>query len=359
MIIKRQRLYTRNDVKVLKELHQATNGFRKLPKGYKNLTTRDYFRLNNFAEGFNKAFEKGNTKSIDWNEFETLANHLGLPETAKGSKHLVEKYTNPKLLARYKRIQKLKENPEQKKKIEQLRKEYAKDYKKLKKDADDAFEEAAKSIKFENGKLIEDSKTVQKANDAELALDERAKRFKQDKLQQISEPGAKFRKRQQELLEKARKKYESSQPEHQNRELYEELKKEAESWGYTVKHGKDGGSVSIKRKIIDLENKNPATLAHELGHIKHDYRQGTRKGKNHGDSLGLSFDAAVDKHPIGRWEDERGATIEGLASMKTKRSANKEDIEAAEKHLADAFRTYYHGGLSKVPEIIARKLGQW
>lgn len=359
MILLRQKLYTRQDQKVIKELHKATNGFRKLPEGYKNLTTKDYFRLSNFAEGFNKSFERGNTKSINWDEFKTVAEHLDLPETSKGAKHLIEKYNNPKLLARYRRIQKLRENPEQKEKLKQLRKEYLKDSKKLDKEFDNAVERA---FIFENGKMIENPEAIATGERIEKAQAERIRKYKQDRLQQVSEPGAKFYKRQLDSLDKTRKKLDSTQKSfRQNKELFEELKKEAESWGYTVQISKNGNdSVNLKRKVIALADENPAALAHELGHIKHEYRQGARRGIDRNKALGINnFDQAFDKHPVGRWEDERGATIDGLASMKTKKSATEKDIQAAEDHLGDSFETYYHSGLSKIPEMIARRTGKW
>lgn len=359
MIILRQRLYTFQDQRVIKELHKATNGFRKLPEGFKNLTTKDYFRLSKFAEGFNKSFERGNTKSIDWEEFKIMAEHLGLPETSKGAKHLVEKYNNPKLLARYRRIQKLRENPEQKKKLKQLRKEYLKDSRKLDKEWNNAVERA---FIFENGKMIENPEAIAAGEKIEMAQAERARKYKQNKLQQVSESGAKFYKRQLDSLEKTQKKRNSVQKsDNQNKKLFEELKKEAESWGYAVRVSKEGrGSVSPKRKLIVLESEDPATLAHELGHIKHEYRQGVRQGIDRGKALGIdNFNEAFDKQPLGRWEDERGATIEGLASMKTKKSATEKDIQAAEDHLKDCFETYYHTGLSKIPGIVAKRTGKW
>ena len=362
MILLRQKLYTRQDQKVIKELHKATKGFRDLPKGYKGMATRDYFRLGKFAEGFNTAFEKGNAKAIDWKEFETLAKHMSLPETAKGGKHLIEKYNNPELLERYRRIQKLRENPEQRKKIQQIEKKYIKDLDKLDKKRTDIV---MRAFKEEGGKLVEDPKVIAEGYRLDAAEGRRMDKYEQDKLQQISESGAKFAKRQSDLLKKIQKKNKSYRKSpRQNKELFEELKKEAESWGYTVKvvpKGSEsgGGNVAVNRKIIELTSEDPTTLAHELGHVKHDYRLGARQGKERDKILGIESHSSMDKHPIGRWEDEHGATIEGLATMKTKKSATKEDIKAAEDHLEDCFKTYYHGGLKRLPEIIARRLGKW
>ena len=104
MIILRQRLYTRQDKKVIHELWSATKGFRELPKNYKGMTTRDLYRINKLTKDFDKTWNKGKMKAIDWKDDETIAKHMKLPETAKGSKHLIEKYSNPELLERYKSI---------------------------------------------------------------------------------------------------------------------------------------------------------------------------------------------------------------------------------------------------------------
>ena len=98
MIILRQRLYTRNDVRVLKELHQATSGFRKLPKGMKGLTTRDFYRMDKLSK------DLYNGSGVDWEDFKTVATHLDLPETAKYGRHAFEKFSNPELIERYKSI---------------------------------------------------------------------------------------------------------------------------------------------------------------------------------------------------------------------------------------------------------------
>ena len=98
MIILRQRQYTRSDRKVLQELHAATKGFRKLPKGIKGITTRDFYRMDKLSKDIY------NHSGVDWEEFKTLAEHLDLPVTAKYGRHAIEKFTNPELIKRYQSI---------------------------------------------------------------------------------------------------------------------------------------------------------------------------------------------------------------------------------------------------------------
>ena len=54
MILLRQKLYTINDRKVFKEIHNATGGFRKLPKKVGGITTRE---LQNTEDMLLKSFQ--------------------------------------------------------------------------------------------------------------------------------------------------------------------------------------------------------------------------------------------------------------------------------------------------------------
>ena len=101
MIILRQKLYNRHDMEVLREIHAATNGFRKR-LNYKGMTPRDVYRLNDFTTQLYQ-YSKGNG-AIDWGEFSTLAKHLGLPKTAKYGRHAIEKFYNPEIIERAKSI---------------------------------------------------------------------------------------------------------------------------------------------------------------------------------------------------------------------------------------------------------------
>ena len=97
MILLRQKLYTRAEQAMWKELHRATNGYRRLPSGYKNMTVRDAIRLDNITRGYYKG--KFNPEDV-----QTLATHLELPETAKTGTKVLQKYTNPELIERFKSI---------------------------------------------------------------------------------------------------------------------------------------------------------------------------------------------------------------------------------------------------------------
>ncbi len=97
MIILRQHNYTFGDKKVIDEVLKATDRLKYIPKGWRNLTTRDAYRL----EDLNNAIYHG--KPVNQRDVKELATHLGLPETAEHGKHFIDKFSNPKLIERWKK----------------------------------------------------------------------------------------------------------------------------------------------------------------------------------------------------------------------------------------------------------------
>lgn len=101
-----RKLFTRADKRALRELYKATNGFRQIPKGIENLNARDVYRFKDIADQSVKGF-----KNIDKDQAKYLLNKAGLQHTSSDLDHLIKKYNDPKLIARYRRMFKHK-NPD-------------------------------------------------------------------------------------------------------------------------------------------------------------------------------------------------------------------------------------------------------
>ncbi len=363
MIIKRK-LFTFQDRKVFRELHRATNGFRELPKGYKNLTPRDVFRLSNVAGGY-EAVRSGNLGGINYDELRTLATHLDLPETAKGAEHLIKKYNNPELLERYNRIktaQKIKKlSPKQKKNLEALQK-LDKEYKKLKKAYD-----SAENAKYGHETDFTKLDSLDEYNRLSARL-KKAKRnlanWEDNNIEEYNnltyrvskyfdEPMTPFEKLlkkrsmngQKSILKKYKKTAMSSPA------LAQELVDDAKAHGLkfeTLKNSDPEGSYInhftgtiglLKRHVAD-----PAIIGHEFGHSLHVNRlsrlrkeQPINTVKAYG-GLGMFG----PQNPVYSLGDEYGASASALARMKLKRSATPLEIANAEKELTGAYKSYYY-----------------
>ena len=103
MKILRQKLFTFQDKKALLEFYKATRGLRELPKGRRGMKARDVYRFEDLAQ----KIDTGDLKGINYEEAGKALEHIGLPETGKGLKHLVRKYRNindPEFRKRFNRI---------------------------------------------------------------------------------------------------------------------------------------------------------------------------------------------------------------------------------------------------------------
>lgn len=99
MIIKRK-LYTRQETKAMKEMYQA------LKKGNigRGLSAKKFVKARHVNNETIDALT-GKDQVVDYAKNSQAINNIGLPETAKAYKRMMEKYTNPELHERFKRIQ--------------------------------------------------------------------------------------------------------------------------------------------------------------------------------------------------------------------------------------------------------------
>ena len=103
MKILRQKLFTFQDKKAFLEFYKATRGLRELPKGRRGMKARDVYRFEDLAQ----KIDAGDLKNINYEEARKALEHVGLPESGKGLKHLVKKYKNindPEFRKRFNRI---------------------------------------------------------------------------------------------------------------------------------------------------------------------------------------------------------------------------------------------------------------
>jgi len=90
MKILRQKLFTFQDKKAFLEFYKATGGLKHLPKGKKGMNARDVYRINDIA----RKIDYGDLEGINYDEARQVLERMGLPESGKGIKHLIQKYRN-------------------------------------------------------------------------------------------------------------------------------------------------------------------------------------------------------------------------------------------------------------------------
>lgn len=353
MIILRQRLYTRQDKKVIHELWSATKGFRQLPEGFKGMSGRDIFRFNNFAKGFNKAWTEGNIEAIDWNEAKTMLEHMNLSESAKGAKHLINKYSNPELLKRYKSIKAHKLGVADKyKELNSLREKQNNIVEKYNKAVGEAT--SGRGVSKEGEKSIADFENFIESKE-KAKLDRLEKQLQ--KATGITGKPTSFEKKQRKLHKKALKESRVLEKQDKNDKLYKEILEKYRKKGYTIipksELAKERGTSFISGKEIHLSsNKSPSTLAHELGHSL--YEKSTQP--IHEIGANSSGFAGIDPNPLAVVSDETGATKKGLALTRIMENATEKDIERGSKHLEAAGKTYYHDMIGGFPGRIRERL---
>ena len=346
MILLRQKLYTRAEQAMWRELHKATNGYRRLPSGYKNMTPRDMYRLRNIMRANHKQLSKEeadfliqkikvmnrgkvpreleekirNTRldfKLNPEDIEVVAKHLGLPETAKTGAKVFEKYNNPELIERYKRIQRAQ------------RDEYR--------------------------RLCERRDSMEILSKAEL---DKIKSY-EDKLwraQERENQVYKFYDRQKALRKKAKAEAEAAMD--NNPELSEKLQDYIRKKGITVKdkYNDIGHSLAdpYKRTIIlDQKDKySPGAVMHEFGHLE---AQGNieKDLKDHDifstllKEGGVSLRSGYTANPMYPLVNEYEASARALSRMKAGLATPKETAEA-ENFLTKAYQSRYHGSLGNI-----------
>ena len=336
MVIKRK-LFTRAEKAMWREIRNATNRFRELPKNYRCMTPRDKYRLSNIA-GIDAATPE---------DLKNLATHLGLPETAKTGYKVLKKYNNPELIERYNRIRahklglgketsrvgyldkKIKELQEKANKFinygEGTVDEYAEYIRKI--DKYDTEKQALlttinNALGEANGKKIKSlipfiNDQINRGRRASLAIKESV----------VNDPvlanklRSRFRKKNN-IIDFA----ETVDPEALGTHLrYSKLFPEANS-GIVYKTA--------------AEKFDPATVGHEFGHFEEN-----QYIKRASSSSGLQFRARRDRdqRPLYDLGNEYAASARALAAMKSGSVlATPKQIADAEKQLTECYKTYYH-----------------
>lgn len=397
MIIKRK-LFTIQDKKVIKEVWRTTNGLRDLPRGYKNLTPRDVFRLSNVTEGYNQV-RKGVLDGINYEELSTIAKHLGLPETAKGAEHLIKKYNNPALLERYRRIKasQIKLSKSGNKRLNEFRelsKQREADRKEVDAALNDMLNHSRKPIDYNAPDWREQSRKWQEESSR--------LRHRYDELDRnydrVWEYGGKKYKEMEKLKERVEKEYEKAtvSPKTKKRlkeitkrsqdgvrdsakkflhsvspapQLATEIREEAVKRGFPVEVQKgrgaesrtDLGNIYLNRKHAN----SPGIIGHELGHNLHLERLGriqatpllTRDAKQaYVRSRGDAGFFGYFGNPVYHLGNEYGATANGLARLRRLRSATPLEMANAEKELTNAYKSYYHSAIGEIPDGVYSRI---
>lgn len=376
MILLRQKLYNRNDVEFLKKLHQITNGFRRLPNIHQGTHPRDVYRLLDFSTDLYQ-YSKGKGK-VNWDEFRTLAKHLGMPEeTAKYGQHAIEKFTNPELLERYRSIRAHrlgfgKELAEARKlsdeieklyeKKEQMEQKYAAFYKKISR-------KSWSKISIKEREEAENLYNQMTKASEEIDKWERKNGRKYKKLQTFikkksTPPENPFNstiiKRSSALQDKALEELQQLEPANQNPELTNKIKEAAKKEGIKIKMGDENNYDLVENTIETLgKTPTPASIGHEKGH-KDFYDKQLRRYKLTRKTPDLEklvktagAEGYVAPNPLSEIPQEVGATFMHFTSP-IMRDATPLERARQEKQLGAAFKTYYHDTVGTVAHRINR-----
>lgn len=338
MIIKRK-YFTRQETKAMKEIYQAL----KDGKIGRNLSAKKFVKARHMSNETIDALT-GKGKVADYKENESILKDLGLPETSKAYKRMIEKYNNPELHTRFKRIQQNSSNSR------------LKTARKLKKQIKDKLDELEKS---------KDSNLLLSMlyNSYSKAYETAKENAKNIKLERGS--GKKYRFNRKELKAIAEKDVDDLYNRFSNiksllgrentnvdSEMSQKIMKDLKRKG--VKISQDSGkpteynSGKINFGSNKGDKRDPATILHEYGHLLSDQRKETRlnyygKAKNLDENLNTSENL---KNSINnRVKDLATLTEEANASYHSAaRGRNygitKEKSKSNKKRLDNSFRTY-------------------
>lgn len=361
MIIKRK-LFTRQEQLAMKEVYQA------LKKGNigRGLSAKKFVSArrayNNTIDGL---FTQNNSSGavIDYAKNSQAIKDIGLPETAKAYKRMMEKYTNPELRERFMRIQNANSNSRlriARQNIKntnidplQARQDYYYDYHELPKNINPneykntlkeleraKNERAGKSYKFNKKNIVSNSTN----EDSEIA----------SKHHQVIDL---IKNNNQTDPESAQK-------------IIKDLKKKGVK--FTTKDPKSS-YYAPEIDVINLKNKasfrNPLTISHEYGHRISDtrgelvgenfyrYNEGLNSFENTSNNLVESV-----RNRIGNMStlmNEANASYHA-AALANKYGIPKEVQKAGNKHLSNSFRTYELGAADEINlDNVRRLLGKY
>ncbi len=349
------KIFTRQGKKAFRELLRVTEGFKKLPSGYENLSAKDIVRFRKMA-----AAAGGDYKKIDRDTAKSLLTKMGLNDTAKELDHFLDRQSNKKLVNRYiygdgqdyeKLINNYMNTQEalRNKKNSQIRKiapwlekrakgdsQLLAEYNKKLKDAEDKSFRNIKKGHYPQLKPIGnqigsfDMRAIEREeklkglptiikNKGQLGREQASERISDD-----------FRKNKNSLedlslLKKLR------QDAYKRRKVG--FKNAAADWDMDF-----STAVNTKTKKVYVGKKAsiPELTAHEIGHID----DGAFNSL-----VGGSWGKTADLNTLG---EEAVASARGLSRMK-KLGASEQQLRRGKKHLENGFNTYfgdYISGLS-------------
>jgi len=350
MIIKRK-LFTRGEKKIIHELYNTTKGFREFPKLYKNLTTRDAIRLDNITRGY----YRGNFNPED---VQVLATHLGLPETARGGTRVLQKYTNPELIERWRNIRAHKLG------VGKEREEFK------------ALEKELNLLRSKRDSAVSDREWYSYRDKIENWWNKNEGRYTelQSLLSEKLKPGNdkldnrinNIIKKQNALKNKALLETERttvSDPELSWKLAKDARKKQGIEHIY-LKEGKPGLDSRERTIYLGEANKyDPAAIGHEAGHRRtYDRQIEQGLGRNMDELQELSGDLwkgegeqQIRLNPAFPLGNEYRASLESVMAHKRVGATQKQIADSLRNHKA-AYKSYYHIASGEIPMRIMENM---
>lgn len=369
MIIKRK-LYTRQETKAMKEMYQA------LKKGNigRGLSAKKFVKARHVSNETIDALT-GKGQVVDYAKNSQAINNIGLPETAKAYKRMMEKYTNPELHERFKRIQAASSNNRLRVARQKVKKsgQYVVDpFTNLSLDNKKFYKERKAKGTYDIREIIEDNS---KQNRIDLEKLDKIKkeragknyRFKRKNIEsnydnEFSELETKYN-QAKKLNTTLGYDPESAQ------KILKDLKKDniktAVGSNLTTEYNYKNDTININ----NIHRKNPYTILHEVGHRVSDNREQLRGGKYYGNyrSLDKKVNTSHNLHNsimnnvgnLSTLMNEANASYHAAALAK-KYNLPREIQKAGNKSLDYSFRTYESNTANKmITDNTVRLLGKY
>lgn len=369
MIIKRK-LYTRQETKAMKEMYQA------LKKGNigRGLSAKKFVKARHVSNETIDALT-GKDQVVDYAKNSQAINNIGLPETAKAYKRMMEKYTNPELHERFKRIQAASSNNRLRVARQKVKKsgQYVVDpFTNLSLDNKKFYKERKAKGIYDIREIIEDNS---KQNRIDLEKLDKIKkeragknyRFKRKNIEsnydnEFSELETKYN-QAKKLNTTLGYDPESAQ------KILKDLKKDniktAVGSNLTTEYNYKNDTININ----NIHRKNPYTILHEVGHRVSDNREQLRGGKYYGNyrSLDKKVNTSHNLHNsimnnvgnLSTLMNEANASYHAAALAK-KYNLPREMQKAGNKSLDYSFRTYESNAANKMmTDDTVRLLGKY
>lgn len=351
MIIKRK-LYTRQETKAMKEMYQA------LKKGNigRSLSAKKFVKARHVSNETIDALT-GKGQVVDYSKNSQAINDIGLPETAKAYKRMMEKYTNPKLHERFKKIQAASSNNRLRVARQNVKKsgKFASDPLTLPLDDRKFYKDLKDNGNFDIHKAIKDAS---KQNRTDLKELEAIKKERARKNYRINRKAISQQLEKQDLQKlidqvdySVMKGTKESDPE-LSQKIIKDLKKKGIKF---TTNSKEVTKYNTTENKINLSNrqdvKDPASVLHENGHrlslsrreTKPEYygqREKLDENKNTSDNLRKSIMNKVSD--LATLTEETNASYHQAAHGK-KYGATKMQIKSIKKSSDNAIRSYETG----------------